>query len=199
MNTPVRFLIPSLLIAFLVVIMTTAHLASADFVIGFEQNEQEIIEPEENTENTMVQQNLSNCSISNKYPESVKQWCQWITISAQEAGVDANLIAAVIQVESAGVADAYSNNGAVGLMQIMPSDGLAANFLCINGPCFATRPTMDELFDPEFNIYYGSQLLKGYIVKNENLRDGLLAYGPTGVGYSYADEVLRVYNEALNN
>jgi len=66
MNTPVRFLIPSLLIAFLVVIMTTAHLASADFVIGFEQNEQEIIEPEENTENTMVQQNLSNCSISNK-------------------------------------------------------------------------------------------------------------------------------------
>jgi soluble lytic murein transglycosylase-like protein len=202
MKTPVRFLIPSLLAAFLVVILTTARLASADFVIEFEQSEQKTKEPNEDTftnENSMIQENTSGCHISSWFPESILQWCEWITNSAAEVGIDANLIAAVIQVESAGVADAYSNNGAVGLMQVMPCDGLAANFQCINGPCFSARPTMDELFDPEFNIHYGSKLLKGYIQKNENLRDGLLAYGPTGVGYFYADEVLQVYSEAINN
>jgi soluble lytic murein transglycosylase-like protein len=202
MKTPVRFLIPSLLIAFLVIILSTAHLASANFVIGFEQNKERtinVIEDIGTYEDAMIQENSSGCIISSQFPESVLQWCEWITISAQEVSIDANLIAAVIQVESAGVADAYSSNGAVGLMQVMPCDGLAANFLCINGPCFAERPTMNELFDPEFNIHYGSQLLKGYLQKNQNLRDGLLAYGPAGVGYSYADEVLRVYNEALNN
>jgi len=202
MKTPVRFLIPSLLIAFLVIILTTTHLASADFAIGFGEDKEGqslINEGADLNQNDIAQETLSECNISGQFPEVVQQWCTLITSNAQETGVDANLIAAVIQVESAGVADAYSNNGAVGLMQVMPRDGLAANFQCINGPCFASRPTMDELFDPEFNIQYGTQLLSGYIQKNKNLRDGLVAYGPTGVGYSYADEVLRVYQEAQNN
>jgi soluble lytic murein transglycosylase-like protein len=202
MKTPVRFLIPSLLIAFLVIILTTTHLASADFTIGFGEDKEGqslINEDADLNQNHIAQETLSECNISGQFPEVVQQWCTLITSNAQETGVDANLIAVVIQVESAGVADAYSNNGAVGLMQVMPRDGLAANFQCINGPCFASRPTMDELFDPEFNIQYGTQLLSGYIQKNKNLRDGLLSYGPTGVGYSYADEVLRVYQEAQNN
>lgn len=118
--------------------------------------------------------------------------------SASVTGLDANLIAAVIQVESAGNPDAYSYSGAVGLMQVMPRDGVAANFHCINGPCFASRPGMDELFEPEFNIRYGSNLLAGYISKNNTLRDGLFAYGPAGVGYGYADQVLEVYQSARN-
>jgi hypothetical protein len=201
MKTPVRFLIPSLLVAFLVIILATAHLASAEFVINDEQRSKKTDSVEEETglnQNMINQENFVTCTISKQFPEYVQQWCDLIAISAQDVGIDANMIAAVIQVESAGNADAYSNNGAVGLMQVMPCDGLAANIQCINGPCFAARPTMEELFNPEFNIQFGSQLLWGYIQKNENLRDGLLAYGPTGVGYSYADEVLRVYNEATN-
>ncbi len=62
-------------------------------------------------------------------------------------------------IESAGDAGAYSSNGAVGLLQVMPRDGLAAEFMCPNGPCFASRPTTDELMDPEFNLAYGARML----------------------------------------
>ena len=70
-----------------------------------------------------------------------------------------NLIAAVILQESGGDATAYSSSGAVGLMQVMPRDGIAASFECINGPCFASRPTIEELQDPRFNIEYGTRML----------------------------------------
>jgi soluble lytic murein transglycosylase-like protein len=81
-------------------------------------------------------------------------------------------------------------------MQVMPRDGLASGFQCINGPCFANRPSMDELFDPAFNISYGTGYLAGLVLKNQNLRDALYAYGPAGVGYSYADHVIQVYRSA---
>jgi len=44
------------------------------------------------------------------------------------------LIAAVILQESGGDPSAYSSSGAVGLMQVMPRDGIAAEFMCVNGP-----------------------------------------------------------------
>ena len=113
--------------------------------------------------------------------------------AAQANNLDPNLIAAVMQVESAGNQNAYSSSGAVGLMQVMPRDGLAASFQCVNGPCFADRPSSDQLFDPQFNVQYGSALLAGYIQANFTVRDGLFAYGPMDVGYSYADHVLAIY------
>jgi soluble lytic murein transglycosylase-like protein len=78
-------------------------------------------------------------------------------------------------------------------MQVMPRDGIAANFVCQNGPCFASRPTIQELEDPDYNITYGTRMLAGLVKRLGNLRDALKAYGPMDVGYSYADTVLSLY------
>jgi hypothetical protein len=104
-----------------------------------------------------------------------------------------HLLAALIWWESGGDSLAHSPSGAVGLMQVMPSDGLAADFMCVNGPCFTGRPTIEELQNSEFNIDYGSGLLAGYIAYEGSLRDGLRRYGPMDVGYYYADKILELY------
>jgi hypothetical protein len=75
----------------------------------------------------------------------------------------------------------------------MPRDGISASFECINGPCFASRPTIEELQDPGFNVEYGSQMLAGLFTRLDNMREALKAYGPMDVGYSYADRVLAIY------
>lgn len=139
-------------------------------------------------------QSNDECSLPTSYAESVRQWCDWIQRYAQENGLEPNLVAAVITQESGGNAQAYSKSGAVGLMQVMPRDGLAAGFMCINGPCFASRPSSNELYDPEFNIRFGTQMLAGLIARRGSVRDGLMAYGPANVGYYYADKVLAIYD-----
>ena len=135
-----------------------------------------------------------NCALSQSYPPEVQQWCGLIMDHANQHAIDPNLIAALILQESGGNAAAYSKSGAVGLMQEMPRDGLAAEFMCPNGPCFANRPSMDELFDPTFNIEYGTRFLAGLINRQGNIRDALKAYGPANVGYYYADIVLAIYD-----
>ena len=135
----------------------------------------------------------SGCMISASYPESIQQWCQLISRFAFEYDVDPNLIAAVMLQESGGKPNAYSKSGAVGLMQVMPRDGLAASFQCKNGPCFAARPSMEELYNPEFNIAYGTRMLAGLIERQGGVRDALFAYGPMDMGYRYADIVLNIY------
>jgi soluble lytic murein transglycosylase-like protein len=135
-----------------------------------------------------------DCQVSLNFPEEVRQWCSLITAKAIQAELPADLIAAVILQESGGDAGAYSKSGAVGLMQVMPRDGIAASFECINGPCFASRPTIAELQDPEFNIEYGSQMLAGLSASLGDWREALKAYGPMDVGYSYADWVLAIYD-----
>lgn len=135
------------------------------------------------------------CSISPSYPQSIQQWCGIIEKYAREHGVDPNLISAVMLQESAGRADAYSKSGAVGLMQVMPRDGKASRFMCKNGPCFADRPTSEALYDPDFNVSYGAQMLSELIhLKNGSVRDALKSYGPMDVGYYYADIVLNIMN-----
>jgi len=134
----------------------------------------------------------SECHVSNTYPESVMQWCQIITKYAHANNIPSDLIAAVILQESGGDASAYSSSGAVGLMQIMPRDGIAATFQCINGPCFASRPTIEELLNPDFNIAYGSHMLAGLIARL-GIHDALKAYGPMDVGDKYADNILNIY------
>jgi soluble lytic murein transglycosylase-like protein len=134
-----------------------------------------------------------DCSISQSFPDSVRQWCGLIDKYASTQGLDSNLVAALIVQESGGDPNAYSHSGAVGLMQVMPSDGLAAGFMCVNGPCFASRPSMAELYDPEFNLSYGMRMLAGLVQRRGSVRDALLAYGPAEVGYYYADKVLAIY------
>ncbi len=131
--------------------------------------------------------------LSRTYPESVLQWEGLIAESAERYQLDPNFIAAVILQESGGNAEAYSVSGAVGLMQVMPSDGIAESFLCDDLPCFRSRPSMQELFDPAFNINYGSRMLAGLIEKYGSQQEALYHYGPIDVGYRYADAVLSIY------
>lgn len=121
-----------------------------------------------------------------------------IIASAEEYGIDPNLVAAVMLQESGGQPDVISLNGAVGLMQIMPSDGIAASFQCINGPCFASRPTIQELLGPEFNIDYGCYMLAELIKKYGSEREALKEYGPYDVGYYYADKVLTIRENLIS-
>jgi soluble lytic murein transglycosylase-like protein len=135
------------------------------------------------------------CQVSPDFPESVRQWCSIITRMAQEQGLPADLIAAVIWQESGGDPQAISRSGAVGLMQVMPRDGKAASFTCVNGPCFSSRPHSDQLREPEFNVQYGTQMLARLFERHGSLRDALKAYGPLDRGYSYADRVLALYHQ----
>jgi hypothetical protein len=134
------------------------------------------------------------CRVSDRFPENIKQWCRLITKYAEKHGFDPDLLAALIWQESGGNPTAYSKSGAVGLMQVMPRDGIAASFMCVNGPCFTNRPSIEALQDPEFNVKFGSAMLAGLIKKYGDTREALKYYGPMDVGYYYADKVLGIYN-----
>ena len=147
------------------------------------------------------------CEISPSYPQITQQWCGLITYYAKERGLDPNLIAALLQVESYGgnpeacdddsghmvingIAICGSRDGAIGLMQVMPRDGISGRKY---GALFADRPTSLELLNPEINIAYGTKMLQNGGAAS-NAREALFHYGPSGVGYSYADSVLAIYN-----
>ena len=135
-----------------------------------------------------------DCIINESYPENVRQWCSQIIKHSKNNGLDPDLIAAVIWQESGGNPVAYSKSGAVGLMQVMPRDGIAASFQCINGPCFTNRPSISELQKPNFNIKYGTGMLAGLLGRYGNIREALKFYGPMNVGYYYADKVIGIYD-----
>ena len=135
----------------------------------------------------------SRCDVSAKYPQNILQWCTLIIQYAAANGLEPDFVAAVMLQESGGNSLAYSRSGAVGLMQVMPRDGLAADFVCVNGPCFASRPTIKELQDPQFNLEYGTRMLSSLESRFGSLREALKAYGPKDVGYTYADKVLAIY------
>lgn len=142
--------------------------------------------------NENEQASTPDCSLKSGYPDKIRQWCSLIEQAAGKYELDPNLVAAVMLQESGGNPKAYSKSGAVGLLQVMPSNGIAANFRCVNGPCFASRPTMNELFDPAFNVDYGVRMLSGLIRKRGDVREGLKAYGPINMGYRYADIILNI-------
>ena len=140
-----------------------------------------------------VVNNHPSVTLNSYFPESIQQWASLITLSASEYRLDPNLVAAVMLQESGGNPNAYSSSGAVGLLQVMPRDGLSEAFLCNGNPCFSNRPSMAELYDPQFNIMYGSRMLAGLIQRTGSLREALKAYGPMDVAYSYADRVISIY------
>jgi hypothetical protein len=133
---------------------------------------------------------LQSCSLPTSYPENILKWCHLIEQAANKTALPASLIAAVILQESSGDPLAYSSSGAVGLMQVMPRDGKASLFVCINGPCFSSRPTIQELQDPAFNVAYGSKMLAELFNRYGSYREALFRYGPKDIGYAYADIVL---------
>ncbi len=95
---------------------------------------------------------------------------------ADEKGVDAALIAAVIYSESK-FSDATSSAGARGLMQITPE---AAEF--IGRQSGATSFELEDLSDPEINIRYGTFLLKELLERYDGDEAAALAAYNAGPG-----------------
>ncbi len=95
---------------------------------------------------------------------------------ADEKGVDAALIAAVIYSESK-FSDAESSAGARGLMQITPE---AAKF--IEKQSGGTTFELDDLSDPEINIRYGTFLLRELLDRYDGDEAAALAAYNAGPG-----------------
>jgi soluble lytic murein transglycosylase len=104
---------------------------------------------------------------------------QAVRDEAARNGLDAALVAAVIDTESGFAADSRSGQGAVGLMQVQPD---TARFIA----SLPDRPSAspDRLAEPEVNIAYGTRFLR-YLVERYGSTDlALVAYngGPANLG-----------------
>lgn len=100
----------------------------------------------------------------------LKEYEDVIRKAAEQFGIDANLIKAVIKAESSFDPDAISESGAQGLMQLMPDT--------------ANDMKVDDPFDPEENIFGGTRYLSLLLQRfNQDKRLAIAAYnvGPTTV------------------
>lgn len=177
---------PSFYVAAALLIICTQFLSTPNAARGF---------PPQVLQNPSGEKNSPGKGLSSFFPPAIQQWKFEIENQSRMNGIDANIIAAVIYIESAGDAHAYSPCGAVGLMQVMPRDGLSTSFTCDGQPCFSSRPSMTELFDPRFNIEYGTGLLRSLYNRKGSWREALYSYGPIDVGYDYADRVLSILEQ----
>jgi soluble lytic murein transglycosylase len=94
-----------------------------------------------------------------------------VTGHARNYDLEAALIAAVIYRESKFDADAKSDSGAIGLMQLLP-DTARGIALHTGG----SRFQVDDLYDPEINVRYGSFYLRRLIRKYDDIPLALAAY-----------------------
>ena len=94
----------------------------------------------------------------------------------EENGFDLRLFAAWIWVESKGDPNAVSSAFATGLIQVVSRDNQSLCGLNKQTRCFTSRPSTQELKNPEFNLDYGVGLLEGYIAQEGSLREGMGRY-----------------------
>ena len=132
---------------------------------------------------------------------------------ARNYDLDPALLAAVIYQESKFKADARSESGAIGLMQLLPdtAQGIA---LHTGGTRFRTA----DLYQPEINVRYGSWYLRHLLRKYGDERTALAAYNAgqnnvdrwraAGVGIRFSEtrayvdrveELKRVYRRAYGD
>lgn len=187
MITPQKVIVPGILIGSFILVLTARLLTSTQVVSA---STPAASTPAASELVAETQAAAAPCTLT--LPEKIAHWCSLIENASQSYGVSADLISAVMLQESGGQSDVISSSGAVGLMQVMPSDGPAAEFMCANGPCFASRPSTQQLLDPAFNVDYGVRMLASLVQKYGGERDALKAYGPYNVGYYYADKVLAI-------
>ena len=130
------------------------------------------------------------------FTAEVQFWSEKIVKWSAEQGIDPNIAATVMQIESCGNPDAQSNSGAMGLFQVMP-------FHFVEG---------ENAFDPEINALRGlSYLSKSQGLSNNDVRLSLAGYNG-GIGMiaepetNWADETIRyvywgsgIYSDATQN
>jgi soluble lytic murein transglycosylase len=90
---------------------------------------------------------------------------------ARNYRLDPALLAAVIYQESKFDAEARSDRGAIGLMQLLP--GTAKGIAVRTG---GSRFRVDDLYDAEINVRYGSWYLRSLLDKYGDERLALAAY-----------------------
>jgi soluble lytic murein transglycosylase-like protein len=95
-----------------------------------------------------------------------------VEAAAQKTGVDAQLVRAVIDQESAGRPCALSARGAEGLMQLMPAT--------------AEEFDVEDPFDPKQNVEAGAKLLKSLLERYKN--DPTLVLGAYNAGAARVDQ-----------
>jgi hypothetical protein len=105
-------------------------------------------------------------------PLPAEQLDPLIEAAAQKTGVEAQLVRAVIEKESAGRPCALSAKGAEGLMQLMPATAEEFN--------------VDDPFDPKQNVDAGARLLKSLLERYKN--DPALALGAYNAGPERVDQ-----------
>lgn len=88
-----------------------------------------------------------------------REYSKYVQKAAKDYELDESLIYAVIRTESGFNADAQSDAGACGIMQVMPS---SFEWLQQVRNCEG-KYTEDDLFNPEICIDYGSYLLKYFL------------------------------------
>ena len=127
------------------------------------------------------------------WPSSIQLWANEIESLANDYGFDPDFIAAVVQVESNGEAQAISHTGAVGLMGVMPA-----------GPGMEWRPTPSELTDPAINLHWGMAILAQVVQEaGGDLAAALAAYNggwqqaSNTIPRQYAAHVLDYYGRAI--
>lgn len=132
-----------------------------------------------------IKKKLISFGIENDW-ENAEQIVEWIWKAIKVFGVDARLVAAMIQQESGGRINVESDAGAIGLMQLTPD---TASYLGVN-------PN-----DPEQNVFGGVKYLAKLLDKyggDSGLKNVIAAYnaGPTAV-----DEYggIPPYKETLNH
>lgn len=114
---------------------------------------------------------LNNARKSSNAPSVSRQHIhQWIDTIANKAGVDPNLVEAVVETESNFKANAVSHAGAQGLMQLMPNTARGLG--------------VENAFNPVENLEGGTAYLKQLLNKYDgNVPTALAAYnaGPGNV------------------
>lgn len=128
-------------------------------------------------------------------PKEVTRWRPLVDKYTKKRNLPADLVECMIWYESGGDPTKISPSGAVGLMQVVPSDG--------DGYTFTDRKTTAELLDPETNVKEGCRILQGKIDQFGSLYDGIKRYGPDtaylkekyGDEDYYVKKVLRIWEQ----
>ena len=94
-----------------------------------------------------------------------------VTGHAENYDLDPALLAAVIYQESRFDADAVSSSGAIGLMQLLPDT--AKGIAQYTG---GAKFRVEDLYDPEINVRYGSFYLRRLLRKYGDVELALAAY-----------------------
>lgn len=137
-------------------------------------------------------------------PPDVSQHAEVVLRAAERHGVDADLVAAMMLIESGGDPDAESPAGAAGLMQIMPQTARRiAEARGLDAPDAS-------IYDPELNVDFGAWYLAQQLDRFGELRLAVTAYnaGPEQVqahvdrhrplpdeSVRYAEQVMALWSE----